>query len=78
MRTLHGTLSSSIPQKTLSRYTLRVAKEDTRINYVGDWTSYNYRNAMKDGGYKEGDTLGGKMFPTLIDECHQSRPVSVS
>ena len=43
------------------------AKEDTKINYVGDWTSYNYRKAMQDGGYKEGDYLGGKMFPTLFE-----------
>ena len=68
MRALHGTLSSSIPQKTLSRYTLRVAKEDTKISYVGDWTSYNYRKAMKDNGYKNGDKLGGKMFPTLYEK----------
>jgi ectoine hydroxylase-related dioxygenase (phytanoyl-CoA dioxygenase family) len=67
MRTLHGTLCSSIPQKTLSRYTLRVAKEDARISYVGDWTSYNYRKAMIDEGYKNGDSLGGKMFPTLFE-----------
>jgi ectoine hydroxylase-related dioxygenase (phytanoyl-CoA dioxygenase family) len=67
MRTLHGTLSSSIPQKTLSRYTLRVAKEDAKISYVGDWTSYNYRKEMIDAGYKEGDSLGGKMFPTLYE-----------
>ena len=67
MRTLHGTLSSSTPNKTLSRYTLRVAKEDAKISYVGDWTSYNYRQAMKDEGYKEGDSLGGKMFPTLYE-----------
>ena len=60
-------LNSSIPKKTLSRYTLRVAKEDTKISYVGDWTSYNYRKAMKDAGYKEGDKLGGKMFPTLFE-----------
>jgi ectoine hydroxylase-related dioxygenase (phytanoyl-CoA dioxygenase family) len=65
MRTLHGTLSSSIPKKTLSRYTLRVAKEDAKISYVGDWTSYSYRKAMKDAGYKDGDRLGGKMFPKL-------------
>ena len=65
MRCLHGTLSSSIPSKTLSRYTLRVAKEDTKISYVGDWTSYNYRKAMKEAGYKDGDKLGGKMFPIL-------------
>jgi ectoine hydroxylase-related dioxygenase (phytanoyl-CoA dioxygenase family) len=67
MRTLHGTLSSSIPQKTLSRYTLRVAKEDAKISYVGDWTSYNYRKSMQDSGYKNGDPLGGKMFPLLYE-----------
>ena len=66
MRTLHGTLSSIIPQKTLSRYTLRVAKEDAKISYVGGWTSYNYRKAMQEAGYKNGDNLGGKMFPTLF------------
>ena len=65
MRTLHGTLSSSIPKRTLSRYTLRVAKEDAKISYVGDWTSYSYRKAMEDAGYKDGDRLGGKMFPKL-------------
>ena len=65
MRTLHGTLSSLIPRKTLSRYTLRVAKENTKIDYVGDWTSYSYRKAMQDAGYKNGDNLGGNMFPQL-------------
>ncbi len=67
MRTLHGTLSNTIPKKTLSRYTLRVAKENTKISYVGDWTSYNYRKSMQDQGYKNGDTLGGSMFPTLYE-----------
>ncbi len=67
MRTLHGTLSPSIPEKTLSRYTLRVAKEDVKISYIGDWTSYNYRKSMQDAGYKNGDPLGGKMFPTLYE-----------
>ena len=67
MRTLHGTLNSSIPEKTLSRYTLRVAKEDAKISYVGDWTSYNYRKSMQEAGYKNGDPLGGKMFPTLYE-----------
>ena len=68
MRTLHGALSSSIPDKTLSRYTLRVAKEDAKISYIGDWTSYNYRNAMQDAGYKNGDPLGGEMFPILYED----------
>ena len=68
MRTLHGTLSSLIAQKTLSRYTLRVAKEDATISYVGDRTTYNYRKAMQEAGYKDGDKLGGKMFPTLFEK----------
>jgi hypothetical protein len=67
MRTLHGTISPIIPKKTLSRYTLRVAKEDSKISYVGGWTSYNYRKSMQDAGYKNGDPLGGKMFPTLYE-----------
>ena len=67
MRTLHGTISPIIPKKTLSRYTLRVAKEDAKISYVGGWTSYNYRKSMQDAGYKNGDPLGGKMFPTLYE-----------
>ena len=45
IKTLHGTLNPSVPKKTLSRYTLRIAKEDTKIDYVGDWTSYNYRKS---------------------------------
>ena len=65
MRTLHGTLSENIPNKTLSRYTLRVAKEDSKISYDGDWTSFNYRKAMQDEGYKNGDPVEGKLFPTL-------------
>jgi hypothetical protein len=44
---------------------LRVAKENTKIDYVGDWTSFNYRKAMQDAGYKNGDKLGGAMFPQL-------------
>ena len=66
-RTLHGTLSEKIPLKTLSRYTLRVAKEGAKISYDGDWTSYNYRKAMKDAGYKNGDPVEGEMFPTLFN-----------
>ena len=67
MKSLHGTLSLTIPDKTLSRYTLRVAKEDAKISYIGDWTSYNYRKAMQEAGYKNGNPLGGKMFPTLYE-----------
>ena len=65
MRTLHGTLSSSIPKKTLSRYTLRVAKEDAKISYAGDLTNFTYTKEIKNAGYKDGDVLDGKMFPQL-------------
>ena len=65
MRTLHGTLSENIPNKTLSRYTLRVAKEGSKVSYDGDWTSFNYRKAMQEAGYKNGDPVDGEMFPTL-------------
>ena len=41
MRTLHGTLSETIP-KTLSRY-LKSSKEGAKISYDGDWTSFNYK-----------------------------------
>ena len=68
MRTLHGSLGEKIPDKTLSRYTLRVAKEDSKISYDGDWTSFNYRKAMQDAGYKNGDPVDGKMFPTLFEK----------
>ena len=68
MRTLHGSLGETIPQKTLSRYTLRVAKEGSKISYDGDWTSFNYRKAMQDAGYKNGDPVDGKMFPTLYEK----------
>ena len=40
---------------------------DAKISYVGDWTSYNYRKSMQDAGYKNGDPLGGEMFPTLYE-----------
>ena len=65
IRTLHGVLSSSIPKNTLSRYTLRVAKEDAKISYAGDLTNFTYTQEMKNAGYKDGSMLGGKMFPQL-------------
>jgi len=65
IRTLHGVLSSSIPKKTLSRYTLSVAKEDAKISYAEDLTNFTYTQEMINAGYKDGDVLGGKMFPQL-------------
>ena len=36
-----------------------------KIDYVGDWASFNYRKAMQDAGYKNGEKLGGSFFPQL-------------
>ena len=68
MRTLHGSSNESVPDKTLSRYTLRVSKEDAKISYDGDWTSFNYRKAMQEAGCKNGDPVEGEMFPTLYEK----------
>ncbi len=43
----------------------RVAKEDTKISYIVDRTSFSYRQAIKDAGYNVGDRLDRKIFPTL-------------
>ena len=40
----------------------------SKISYDGDWTSFNYRKAMQDAGYKNGDSVDGKMFPTLFEK----------
>ena len=64
MRTLHGSLNLTIPKKTIQRYTLRMAKEDAKIEYRGDWTR-DERKIMEDAGYKNGDKLDGTMFPQL-------------
>ena len=41
-----------------------MAKEDSKIEYRGDWAR-DERKIMQDAGYKNGDKLGGIMFPQL-------------
>ena len=60
-------LSQSIPKNDIHRYTLRMAKEGSRIEYRGDWAQAE-RTIMESNGYKNGDDLSGKMFPTLYQE----------
>ena len=64
IRTLHGGLSSVTPSKDVHRYTLRMAKEDSKIIYRGDWAKEE-RAVMEANGYKNGDNLEGIMFPKL-------------
>ena len=64
IRTLHGSLSQSIPKNDSHRYTLRMAKEGSKIEYRGDWAQAE-RAIFEANGYQNGDDLSGKMFPTL-------------
>ena len=66
IRTLHGGLNTITPKKDVHRYTLRMAKENSKIIYRGDWARQE-RAIMEDNGYKNGDDLSGKMFPTLFE-----------
>ena len=66
IRTLHGGLNAVTPKKDVHRYTLRMAKENSKIIYRGDWAREE-RVIMEDNGYKNGDDLSGKMFPTLFE-----------
>ena len=65
IRTLHGGLNTVTPKKDVHRYTLRMAKENSKIIYRGDWAREE-RSIMEDNGYRNGDDLSGKMFPTLF------------
>ena len=67
MRTLHGNLNEITPKNDVHRYTLRMAKEDSKIEYRGDWAKEE-REIMVANGYQKGDDLDGKMFPTLYKE----------
>jgi len=64
IRTLHGGLHESTPKSDIHRFTLRMAKEQSKIEYRGDWAREE-RAIMEQNGYKNGDDLAGKMFPTL-------------
>jgi hypothetical protein len=44
-----------------------MAKEGSRVEYRGDWAQ-DERSIMESSGYKNGDDLGGEMFPTLYEE----------
>tara|TARA_X000000368_G_scaffold404472_1_gene380533 strand:+ start:321 stop:1154 length:834 start_codon:yes stop_codon:yes gene_type:complete len=64
IRTLHGGLNTTLSKKDIHRYTLRMAKENSKIIYRGNWAKEE-RAIMEKNGYRNGDDLSGKMFPTL-------------
>ena len=66
IRTLHGALYETSPSSDINRFTLRMAKENSKIIYRGEWAKEE-RAIMEANGYKNGDDLSGKMFPTLYE-----------
>jgi hypothetical protein len=60
-------LNEITPKNDIHRYTLRMAKEGSKIEYRGDWAKEE-REIMVANGYQNGDDLDGKMFPTLYKE----------
>jgi len=64
IRTLHGAASVAPPEKTVRRYSLRLAAEDGRIRYRGDWARRE-RAIFEQAGHGEGDALDSAFFPRL-------------
>ena len=64
MRTLHGSLAESVPDRTIRRYSLRMTAEDGRIRYRGDWAK-GERAIVEQMGHREGDAIDSDFFPRL-------------
>ncbi len=64
IRTLHGSLKSVIPQRAISRFTVRFATDDARITYRGEWAAAE-RAIFEAAGHREGDALDSDFFPRL-------------
>ena len=64
IRTLHGSNPNSVPCSSQQRYTVRLADENARIRYRGDWAKQE-RQIMEDAGHHEGDEINSDFFPCL-------------
>ena len=49
----------------INRFTLRMAKENSKIIYRGDWAREE-RAIMEANGYKNGDNLSGKYVSNTL------------
>ncbi len=63
MRTLHGALAESVPDRTIRRYSLRMAA-DGRVRYRGDWAQ-GERAIVEQASHREGDAIDNAFFPRL-------------
>ncbi|MGI9413970.1 MAG: phytanoyl-CoA dioxygenase family protein [Hyphomicrobiales bacterium] len=68
MRTLHGALAETVPDRTIRRYTLRMTAQDGRIRYRGDWAS-GERAIFEAAGHGEGDAIDSAFFPRLWERA---------
>jgi len=64
IRMLHGSPPGFVPARTTSRYTLRLAHQDARIRYRGDWAA-GERTLFEAAGHREGDSIDSAFFPRL-------------
>ena len=64
IRSLHGSSSAIVPETLQSRYTLRLAAQDARIKYRGEW-ALQERRIFEEFGHRNGDELNSEFFPEL-------------
>ncbi len=64
MRLLHGAPAGVIPARTRRRFTVRLAAQDGRIRYRGDWAAQE-RALFEAAGHRDGDELDSEFFPRL-------------
>ncbi|MFK8019974.1 MAG: phytanoyl-CoA dioxygenase family protein [Pseudomonadales bacterium] len=64
IRTLHGSNPNFVPSTLSRRYTLRLAAENARIRYRGDWAK-NERALFEAAGHRDGDEMNSEFFPEL-------------
>jgi hypothetical protein len=72
IRILHGSAPNASPQEAQSRYTLRMASEDARIHYHGDWARAE-RCVFEEFRHREGDDINSEFFPALCSFQHCGR-----
>ena len=64
IRTLHGSPGARPAARSVRRFTLRMAAEDARLHYRGDWAK-GERAIIEAAGHREGDGLDSAFFPRL-------------
>lgn len=66
IRTVHGAREAFTPTRTSRRFSLRLAKEDTRLQYRGEWAE-GERAVFEAAGHREGDfTHSEHFFPAVL------------